>query len=117
MVFHSYVYTLVSDDVGCTLGTYPNFKQAYERLEEITNGKVIYDCCDKSNINLKFEAIEVVGTSFGRIVRVNKYSIYRNLLHVENDNELVSFSMADKLEKEFERKTKNAKYKLNAEVV
>ena len=42
--FQNYVYMVIERDTMSPLGVYPNFKKAYERVEEIADGNKIVDC-------------------------------------------------------------------------
>ena len=83
----------------------------------MANGKAIFDCFPDKDSNLKFEVISVDKSDYGRYVTVSKYSIYRSLLTISPNDELVSVSMADRIQEEFKQKSRNAKYKLSAEVM
>ena len=81
---------------------YPNFKLAYERLEDIANGKQIVTVGDND-----FEVISVQRDArhpeyYGH-VSVNRYSITRKLVTINNANDLVTTEMVDNIIKSNKR--------------
>lgn len=109
-----YVYTLVNDSLNCGLGTYANFQDAYERLEEhIENGTIIdLDLNDSSNIH--FEVIQIKNYKFGKFIKVYKYSIYMELLTIFPTTKIIEPSMLNRPEYKMKR---NNKYKTSCEVI
>ena len=117
-IFQNHVYTVVHHGINCTLGTYPSFKKAYERIEEYADGATIYDMDDGFECSqVNFEAITWHPLSWGGgYFSVEKYTIYENLLTIFPDDIIVSTKMFDSLKKAMkEEKKKNTKYKLRAE--
>lgn len=117
-IFQNHVYTVVHQNTNCTLGTYPNFKEAYERIEEYANGATIYDIDDGFECSrVNFEIIKWNPLSWGGgYFSVAKYTIYENLLTIFPEDIVVSTEMFGALEKAMkEEKKKNSKYKLKAE--
>lgn len=111
ITFQNYVYTIISKDVGTTLGTYQNFKRAYERLEQIAKGRPIIDCTtDEDAYTLRFEIYD------SKYKCVNKYIIVRDLLSIHDDESLVPVAMVRDIEEANKEKYKS-NYKLRTEVM
>ena len=109
MSFQNYVYILRERDHTTTCGdfiwgVYPNFKKAYERLEEFAEGSPIIDCGDKLSGTL----FEVVSYKKGKVT-IRKYSVKRCLLTCLNGEEFISTERIRQLEEE-ERKRKFTRY-------
>ena len=91
---YAYVLTELTSDGVRHDGVYPNFKLAYERLEDIANGKQIISIGDND-----FEVISIQRDArnheyYGHI-SVSKYSITRKLMTIRNADELVTVDMVD----------------------
>lgn len=115
--FQNEVYTIICENTKCSMGCYPNFQKAYERLEELAKGNPIVDCGDNQFGNsCLFEIIDIKKCKYGMTVNHDKYRIYRNLLTIREDDELVTLSLTMKLQKENKMRQKS-KYKLNTEVL
>ena len=112
MPFQNYVYTLVCEDTGMSFGSYPNFKKAYEAIEEREEGKIIVDCgCDYTT-RVCFNVINPK-----LLYTVKSYSIYINLLTIYNEKELVTYGMVKELEEANKTRAKNSNYRLKGEVL
>lgn len=101
-------------------GVYPNFKKAYQRLEELAQGKLIVDCGDR-NYSAMFEAIDIQRDArhpeyYGHC-SVHRYSIIRNRLTIRDDDQLISVDMIDKIMQENKGNSRNSKYRLKEEVI
>lgn len=120
MIFQNHVYTVIHQNTNCTLGTYPSFKKAYERIESYVGGATLYDLDDGFECSrVNFEAIEWCSLSFGGgYFNVNKFTIHENLLTIFPDDIVVSTEMFDALKKEMkENKRKNTNYRLRTEAM
>ena len=116
MSFQKYVYTVCwtsYDGTQLGFGCYPNFKQAYERIEETIKGR--YDFLIDLNIkddtdDYTFEAIKITPTRYGRHVESRRCTIMRSLLTVYNESETVSYDTVEQMLKALKKDSK--KYKL-----
>lgn len=105
------VYTLIEHsnkhrDGMFNFGVYPNFKAAYERLENIAKGKSITDCGDHHSSTM-FEVVDVTRDArhkeyYGHC-SVRRFSITRNLLSVHDGDKLIIPEMIDEIAKENKR--------------
>lgn len=97
-------------------GVYPNFNAAYERLEELTQGKKIIDNGDHHS-SVMFETVEVARDLrhkeyYGHCY-MHRYEIDRKLLNVRDCDKLITPVMIDELAKENKEKLVNATYRHN----
>ena len=120
-IFQNHVYTVIHQGINCILGTYPNFKEAYERIEEYVGGATLYDLdagefkCSRVN----FETRKWCPFSFGGgYFQIDKFTIHESLLTIFPDDIVVSTEMFSALEKAMkEEKRKNTKYRLGTEAM
>ena len=117
--FQNHVYTVISETTSCILGTFPNFKKAYERIEELADGATIYDLGYSFNLSKASFEIVVVKKAYGRYYfTTNRYTIYESLLTIFSNDITISPDMFAELENVMkENRRKNAKYKLKTEVM
>ena len=121
MSFQKYVYTVCytkHDGAQLGLGCYPNFKKAYERIEESIKGH--YDFLVDLNTeddtgDYRFEAIKINNLRYGRYVDHRTYTIMRNLLTVYNEDVTVSFDMVKQMLENLKKDSK--KYRLIGDVM
>lgn len=121
MSFQKYVYAVCytkHDGGQLGLGCYPNFKKAYERIEESIKGK--YDFLVDLNTeddtdDYRFEAIKINHTRYGRYVDHRQYTIMRDLLTVYNEDETVSFDTVKQMLEAL--KNNEEKYKLIGDIM
>lgn len=93
IIFQKYMYTIVNAKHLNPLGVYPNFKRAYERLEEIAGKGMISDCTklEKEDPNVvEFEVTRCYKNKFGYSFDTRKYAIVRSLLSLYDDDEYIS---------------------------
>lgn len=99
-MYQHYVYILSEGTRHDSV--YPNFKLAYERLEEIANGKQISPVNDN-----EFEIITIQRDARHREyyghVSANKYSITRKLITINNADDLVTTEMVNTIIKNNKR--------------
>lgn len=120
-IFQNHVYTVIHQGTNCTLGTYPNFKEAYERIESYVDGATLYDLdnyefeCSRVN----FETVKWCPLPWGGgYFKIDKFTIHESLLTICPDDLVVSTEMFDYLKKVMkEEKRKNTKYRLGTEVM
>ena len=121
MSFQKYVYTVCYtryDGAQLGLGCYPNFKKAYERIEESIKGK--YDFLvdlntEDDTMDYIFEAIKIEPGRCGRYVECRQYTIMRNLLSVYNEDVTVSFDMVKQMLENLKKDSK--KYRLIGDIM
>lgn len=113
MHFQNYVYTVVNKGSNISFGTFPNFKKAYERIEKFEKGSSIIDCGSEYDDEVHFQVIKI---NKGCIY-TKEYVVYRNLLTIYEDDQLVSTNMVYKLTEENETRSGNSKYALTMEVL
>ena len=106
MDFQNYVYTIVKKDTNICLGTYPNFKKAYERIEEFAKGNVIVDCGGQFDNEVHFQVIK---TNKGHVYGT-EYVVYRNLLTIYNSDQLITTKMIEKMTQACEENDQKSKY-------
>lgn len=116
-----YVYTACYtslDGKQLGLGCYPNFKKAYERIEESVKDRYdfLVDLNTKDDVmDYVFEAIKINHTRYGRYLECRRYTIMRNLLTVNNESETVSYDMVNRMLEEL--KKHEDKYNLIGDVM
>ena len=110
----NYVYTVVhmiGNRTVCSLGCYPNFKEAYERVEKLTS-KCDY-LIDVSNDGYftEFEFEAITKQKYGRLylLKTERYFIFQNLLTILPNDKVVSLWDVHKLEAALEKE--NFRYK------
>lgn len=102
-MFQKYVYTVcytTLDGKQLGIGCYPNFKKAYERIEESMKDRYdfLVDLNTKDDtMDYAFEAIKIDCTRYGRYVECRQYTIIRDLLTVYDERETVSFDMVKRM--------------------
>jgi len=96
MAFQNYVYGIISSR-GTSLGVYPNFKQAYERLENYSKHVVaIIDKGDRYDDEATFEVVR----KSGKYYIYDTFTIHRMLLTIWPDDKLISPDMIRELEEQ-----------------
>jgi hypothetical protein len=110
ITFQNYVYTVFHKGTMCPLGTYQNFKKAYERVEDCICGATIVDCTD-DNFDDKIK-LEIYRNG----LYVGEYFIVRCLLNIHSEEPLISTEMICDIQKD-NKKRNQPKYRLSSEVM
>ena len=101
-------------------GVYPNFKSAYERLEEIAKGKAIVDFGDHYS-SVMFEVIDTTRDlrhkEYYGHCSIRRFSITRSLMNVRDGDTLIIPEMIDEIMKANKGCDDRAAYKANNEVL
>lgn len=106
--FQNEVFTVVNENTNISLGCYPNFKKAYERIENIANGCTIIDCGDDACYSsCVFEVVDVKEIG---ITPIRRYRVNRDLLVIYQNDELVPLSLTMKIKAD---NKKVSKYRSN----
>lgn len=92
--FFGYVYIL-HDEYNCFRSVYPNFKQAYERLERLAKGNPIIDLCtDRDDSRtLRFEVIRLQGS----YPHICKFTICRYLLNISDKDDIIPYHLVEEM--------------------
>lgn len=101
-------------------GVYPNFNAAYERLEELSKGKVIVDKGDYYS-SAMFETIEVTRDArhheyYGHCY-IHRYSICRRLMNIRDGDKLIIPEMIDEIVKANKERGEKSRYKVINEII
>lgn len=114
--FQNYVYMVINTDYMNTLGVYPNFKKAYERLENIAGKGLIIDC---TNLNekypeiIKFEVTRLFKDGDSHHFSTNKYAIVPSLLTMRDDDTYISPCMVTNILEQNEKSHPRYEFKAN----
>lgn len=116
--FQNYVYTIVDMDSNWTLGCKPNFKKAYERLEELAGNGIIIDCGfdENGNWSASFEVIHTRECAYGKYFVTRRYKINRDLLTIFDNDILIPVDLIEQIQSENKKKAKT-NYKLKTEII
>ena len=99
--FQSIVYTIVHEGTKCSLGCFPNFKKAYERIEKLAKGGAIIDCGnDCYNLEAYFSVVNTKKNDFGMYITVDRYVVYMSALTICTTDEIVPLSLFIQQEEE-----------------
>ena len=114
--FQNYVYMVINTDYMNTLGVYPNFKKAYERLEEIAGKGLIIDCTgldEESPSTIRFEIIRCFKDENSHHFYTDKYAIVRSLLTMRDNDTYISPYMVTNILEQNEKSHPRYEFKAN----
>lgn len=117
MTHYHYAYILYEKS-GYHWGIYQNFKKAYERLEELAKGNPIVDCGDDFiNTSAVFNVIKITRHGKSIQIKTDEYHILQVCLTIDDNDIVVTAKMLNKLHDENKERSRNSKYRLNAEAI
>lgn len=112
--FFGYIYIL-HDEHNCFRSAYPNFKQAYERLEQLAKGNPIIDLCTDSDDSriMRFEVIRLQGS----YPHICKFKICRYLLHIPNKDDIIPYHLIEEMIDKNKQREWQQKYSLLNDII